>query len=53
MKTTLHINGKVFPFRVVNAADYFLLHDNLSQDDFENILDNNYELFQKVSQIIV
>lgn len=48
----LVIKGKCIPYMITNAADYMIIHDGISQEEFEQILDNNYGLYQKVSQVI-
>lgn len=46
------IKGKCIPYLITNTADYMIIHDGISQEEFEQILDNNYGLYQKVSQVI-
>lgn len=52
MGKNLIIKGDSIPYKVTNVAEYLLLHDGLSQKEIEKLLDNNYELYLKISQII-
>lgn len=52
ISTNVVIDGRHIPYPIQNAAEYFLEHEHLTSEEIELIIYNQYDLFQKVSQII-
>lgn len=50
----LKIDGRNIPYKIVTAHDYLLKVGiiNESEESFENFVENNYEIYQRISQII-
>ena len=46
------INGKQIPYTVTNAADYFMIHDQISLKEIDSFIENNHDLYKIVSEII-
>ena len=47
------IDGRMLPYYpVINAVEYLLRHDGLSQKDVDRLMDNQYEMVVLLSQII-
>lgn len=49
----LHIDGRYIPYQIVTVTDYlFAKNDNWNYDDIERFSEENYEIYERLNQII-
>ena len=50
----LKIDGRNIPYKIVTARDYLLLINIIdeTQESFEEFVESNYDIYQKLTQII-
>lgn len=52
IKNKIWIDGRNIPYPVYTVADYLKEHDNISEDAVDEFIESNYNLYQKINQII-
>lgn len=48
----LNIDGRNIPYQLLNAAYYFMAKHKFTEDELYKFSEDNYELYQRVNQII-
>ena len=52
IKNEIRIDGRNIPYPVYTAFEYLMEHDRMSESDAEDFTEANYDLYQKINQII-
>lgn len=52
MKGNVHIDTVIPAFEITSAAKYLAVHDGLSQEEIDNVIDGMPELYQKLTQVL-
>lgn len=48
----VEIDGRTIPYPVFTAAQYLAEHDHMSQEEIECFMENNWEVYLTINQII-
>jgi len=52
IKSKLIIDGRNIPYPVFTATEYLMEHDGMSENEIEEFIEGNYDLYKKLNQII-
>lgn len=52
INNSLYIDGRNIPYTIFTAAGYLIHHDGLSEDEMYDFMEEKYEIYQKINQII-
>lgn len=48
----IRIDGRNIPYTVFTAAGYLIYHDGLSEDEMYDFMEDKYDIYQIINQII-
>ena len=48
----LKIDGRNIPYTIFTAAGYLLYHDDLTEEEMYDFMEDKYEIYQRINQII-
>lgn len=51
-ENNLHIDGRNIPYQLFTAHHYLMVKHHFTEDEVYEFQENNYELYQKINQII-
>lgn len=46
------IDGRTIPYTVATVSEYLAEHDHMTQEEIDRFCDHNYEVYQKINQIL-
>lgn len=52
INNSLYIDGRNIPYTIFTAAGYLIYHDGLSEDEMYDFMEEKYEIYQRINQII-
>lgn len=48
----LKIDGRNIPYTIFTAAGYLVYHDDLTEEEMYDFMEDKYEIYQRINQII-